>query len=131
VEENKIKPTIPIPTEARLVFSKLKSIEFSGKIISANLNGYEIFVVQLVHIQDPCGNGSHFSPFCGMSLVPLIQLLPYSFGQICLASRYGGAVYALPRSNPDHLLDGVSAILVALSRYTSSVFGKENRPLAF
>ena len=52
MEENKIKPTIAIPTEARLVFSKLKSIEFSSKIIAANLNGYEIFVIQLVHIQD-------------------------------------------------------------------------------
>jgi hypothetical protein len=49
----------------------------------------------------------------------------FRFLTIDLASRYGGAVYVLPRPNPDHLLDGVSAILVALSRYTSSVFGKK------
>jgi hypothetical protein len=34
VEENKIKPTIVIPTEVRLVFPKLESIEFSGMIFA-------------------------------------------------------------------------------------------------
>jgi len=56
VEEDKIKATIAIPTEARLVFSKLKSIEFASKIIPANLDGYEIFVVQPVDVQDLRGD---------------------------------------------------------------------------
>jgi hypothetical protein len=55
VEENKIKATIAIPTEARLVFPKLNLSNFSAKIIPANLNGYEIFVVQLVDIQTFAG----------------------------------------------------------------------------
>jgi hypothetical protein len=63
VEEDKIKPTIVIPTEARLVLPKLKFIEFSCKIIAANLNGYEIFIVQLVDVQDLCGDRSHFCHF--------------------------------------------------------------------
>ena len=80
-----------IPTEARLVFSKLKPIEFSSKIMAANLNGYEIFVIQLVHIQDLCGDESHFCHFSEMSLDPLNRLFLYSFRQIGVASRYGGA----------------------------------------
>jgi len=106
VEENKIKPTMAIPTEARLVFSKLKSIEFSSKIMAANLNGYEIFVIQLVHIQDLCGDESHFCHFSEMSLDPLNRLFLYSFRLIGLASGYGGAVDALPRSDSGGLLAG-------------------------
>ena len=44
-EENKIKPTMAIPTEARLIFSKLESTKFAWVIFSANLNGYEIFII--------------------------------------------------------------------------------------
>ena len=90
MEENKIKPTMPIPTDARLVFSKLKSTEFSSEIIAANLNGYEILVIQLVHIQDLCGNSSHFCHFLrNESLVPLPRFFPYSFRKIGVASGYG------------------------------------------
>ena len=59
IEENKIKPTIVIPTEVRLVFPKLKSIEFAGIIFAPDLNGYEVFFIQLVDIQDLCGDMSH------------------------------------------------------------------------
>jgi hypothetical protein len=79
VEENKIKPTIAIPTEARLVFSKLKSVEFSSKIIAANLNGYEIFVIQLVHIQDLCGISSHFCHFLRNESRPAESASPILF----------------------------------------------------
>ena len=93
MEENKIKPTITIPPEACLVLSNLKSIVSSSEISAANLNGYKIFVIQLVHMQDLCGNRRHFVTFCGMSLVPLNRLLLYSFRRIDLASRYGGTEY--------------------------------------
>jgi hypothetical protein len=79
VEEDKIKATIAIPAEARLVFSKLKSIEFSSKIIAANLNGYEILVVQLVHIQDLCGNRSHFCHFLRNESRPAESASPILF----------------------------------------------------
>ena len=79
MEENKIKPTIAIPTEARLVFSKLKSIEFSSKIIAANLNGYEILVIQLVHIQDLCGNRGHFCHFLRNESRPAESTSPILF----------------------------------------------------
>ena len=44
MEENKIKPTIAIPTEARLVFPELESIKFPGIIFAANLYGDKIFI---------------------------------------------------------------------------------------
>jgi len=52
-----------IPTEARLIFSKPEPTEFAWVIFSANLNGYEIFVVQLVDIQHLCGDRSHLRRF--------------------------------------------------------------------
>ena len=79
MEENKTKPTIAIPTEARLVFSKLKSFEFSCKIIAANLNGHEIFIIQPVDIQDLCGNKSHFCHFLRNESRPAEPAFPILF----------------------------------------------------
>jgi hypothetical protein len=62
VEENKIKPTIVIPTEVRLVFPKLESIEFSGMIFApwtvARCSSYCLCTFKTF-----CGNISHFYHF--------------------------------------------------------------------
>jgi hypothetical protein len=61
-----------------------------------------------------------------MSLAPLNRFFPYSFRRIDLASRYGGAVYALPRSNPDHLLAGdFSNIGCAISIYFFGIWQRK------
>jgi hypothetical protein len=63
VGENKVKPTIVIPTEVRLVFPKLESIEFSVIVFATDLNGYQVPTVQLVDTQNLCGDTSHFCHF--------------------------------------------------------------------
>ena len=77
MEENKIKPTIAIPTEARLVFPELKSIKFPGLIFAANLYGYKIFIIELV--QDLRGDMSHFCPFLRNESRPAESTSPILF----------------------------------------------------
>jgi hypothetical protein len=63
VEEDKIKPTMTVPTEAGHVFPEMKSIVFSCKIVATNLNGYKIFVIQFLNSQDLCGDTGHYCHF--------------------------------------------------------------------
>jgi hypothetical protein len=60
-----IEPTIVIPTGVWLIFSKLESIEFAWIIFASDLNGYEIFIIQLINTKDFCGDGSHLRHFRG------------------------------------------------------------------
>ena len=54
----KIKPTITIGAEVRLIFSEIEFIECTSLIL-ANLNGYEILIGQPIDDQDFRGKSCH------------------------------------------------------------------------
>jgi hypothetical protein len=58
---DKIKPTIAIGAEVRLIFSETESIECAW-IFFGDLNGYEILIAQPVDNQDFCGKSAHWRP---------------------------------------------------------------------
>jgi hypothetical protein len=60
---NKVKPTIPIRTEVRLVFSEIESIKCASIFFDSDPNGYWILITEPVHIQDFCGHWSHLRDF--------------------------------------------------------------------
>jgi hypothetical protein len=49
---DKIKPTIPIRAEVRLILSETKPIERAWVFFGLDLNGYEILIAQFVYKQD-------------------------------------------------------------------------------
>ena len=59
----KIKPTIAIGAEVGLIFAEIEFIKCACIFFAPDLNGYEIFVVQLVDIQHLCGDRSHLRRF--------------------------------------------------------------------
>jgi hypothetical protein len=54
----KIKPTISIRAEGRLIFSEIEFIECTP-VVFADLNGYEILIGQPIDEQDFCGKLCH------------------------------------------------------------------------
>ena len=113
---DKIKPTIAIGAEMRLIFSETESIECAW-IFFGDLNGYEILIAQPVDNQDFCGKSAHWRPYISFrftlrlekpitsstaeqhekddddypfTLAPINQLLPYFFRRGEIAFRYDG-----------------------------------------
>ena len=56
----KIKPTVAIRTELRLIFSESESIECAVIFLTPDPNGYEKLITWSVNIQDFCSNRCHF-----------------------------------------------------------------------
>jgi hypothetical protein len=64
---DKIKPTIAIRSEMRLIFSETESIECACVCFGTDLNDYEILIAQSVNNQDFCGKSFHWRPFLSFS----------------------------------------------------------------
>jgi hypothetical protein len=63
----KIKPTIAIRSEMRLIFTETESIECARVCFGTNLNDYEILIAQPVNNKDFCGKSCHWRPFLSLS----------------------------------------------------------------
>jgi len=119
---DKIKPTIAIGAEVRLIFSETESIECAW-IFFGDLNGYEILIAQPVDNQDFCRKSAHWRPRISFTFYPAS-----STGRDCF--RYDGESEEETRSVETTLFCSALAMGSRSSRMptSGSVTKSLNRP---
>jgi hypothetical protein len=87
----KVKPTIVVPPEVRLILSEAESLEVARIFLLTKENGDQILITEPIDIHDSRGNWSHLLLFLSqvMNVPSLNQLLPYFFRRVAPASWYG------------------------------------------